>query len=128
MLYPIYIQFGDKDHAHGALFPDFAGCFSAADTLEELPSAIQEAAEAYFYDGATVPKPSKLSDLIKNSEYQGGAWMLFDIDTAKFNSKSVRINISLPENVVHQIDSYAKSKHMSRSAFIAKAAISEIAA
>lgn len=31
MLYPIYVHMGDDKHAHGIVFPDFSGCFSAAD-------------------------------------------------------------------------------------------------
>ena len=31
MLYPVYVHPGDESHAHGVTFPDFPGCFSAAD-------------------------------------------------------------------------------------------------
>jgi predicted RNase H-like HicB family nuclease len=48
MLYPVYVQVGDADHAHGVSFPDFPGCFSAADTWSDLPAAVQEAVEAHF--------------------------------------------------------------------------------
>ncbi len=126
MLYPVYIHVGDTKHAHGVVFPDFEGCFSAADTWEELPTAIQEAAEAYFYDGAAVPAPSSLEKLSKKKEYQGGVWMLADINVNKLRTKSVRLNISLPENVISTIDDYTKRHRLSRSAFIAKAALNEI--
>lgn len=126
MLYPVYIHVGDAKHAHGVVFPDFEGCFSAADKWEELPEKIQEAAEAYFYDGAPVPAPSKLEKLAKKSEYQGGVWMLADINVSKLSTKSVRLNISLPENVITTIDDYTKRHHLSRSAFLAKAALNEI--
>ena len=126
MLYPVYIHVGDNKHAHGVVFPDFEGCFSAADTWEELPAAIQEAAETYFYDGAPVPVPSKLEKLTKQKEYQGGVWMLADINVSKLRTKSVRLNISLPENVISTIDDYTKRHRLSRSAFIAKAALHEI--
>jgi len=36
MLYPVYVQVGDKKHAHGIEFPDFPGCFSAADDWQEI--------------------------------------------------------------------------------------------
>jgi predicted RNase H-like HicB family nuclease len=126
MLYPVYIHVGDAKHAHGVVFPDFEGCFSAADTWEELPAAIQEAAESYFFDGAPVPKPSSLEKLAAKEEYQGGVWMLADINVSKLRTKSVRLNISLPENVISTIDDYTKRHRLSRSAFIAKAALHEI--
>jgi predicted RNase H-like HicB family nuclease len=42
------------------------------------------------------------------------------------NEKSVRINISIPENLVSKIDSYIEPLHLSRSAFFQKAAMREI--
>ena len=40
MLYPVYVHLGDAKHAHGVTFPDFPGCFSAADGWNDLPAAI----------------------------------------------------------------------------------------
>ena len=40
--------------------------------------------------------------------------------------KSLRINISMPENLVKKIDSYIEPLHLSRSAFLQKAALREI--
>lgn len=126
MLYPVYIHIGDATHAHGVEFPDFEGCFSAADSWEELPTMMQEAVEAHYADGERVPAPTPLERLTNNPDYTGGVWMLADIDLSRVNTQSVRINISLPENVVHKIDAYAKTQHLSRSAFLAKAAINQI--
>jgi metal-responsive CopG/Arc/MetJ family transcriptional regulator len=49
-----------------------------------------------------------------------------DIDVSRLSTKPVRINISLPENLVQDIDRYAKSHHLTRSGFLAKAALAEI--
>ncbi|WP_368647312.1 type II toxin-antitoxin system HicB family antitoxin [Castellaniella ginsengisoli] len=46
-------------------------------------------------------------------------------DLSKINTKAVRLNISLPENLVHCIDAVAKAQHWSCSAFLAKAAEQE---
>ncbi|PRC93097.1 type II toxin-antitoxin system HicB family antitoxin [Solimicrobium silvestre] len=122
MLYPIYVHLGDDTHAHSATFPDFPGCFSAADELNDLPAAVQEAVEAHFSDGEEVPAPSDVTTLAANPDYQGGLWMLFDIDLSKVSTKSMRLNITLPENLVHEIDAFAKAHHMTRSGFLAQAA------
>ena len=122
MLYPVYIHTGDDQHAHGITFPDFPGCFSAADNVEDIPAMIQEAVEAHFADGEAVPPASSLADLSKNPEYQGGAWMLAEIDLTKLSTKSVRLNISLPENLIQMIDAHAKKNHVTRSGFLAQAA------
>ena len=123
MLYPVYVHMGDENHAHGVTIPDFPGCFSAADAWEMIPAMVQEAAEVYF-DGEAmdIPPPSPLETLTGKEGFQGGVWMLVEIDTTRIRPKSLRINVSLPEPLVRRIDGYAKAHHMSRSGFLARAA------
>jgi len=125
MLYPIYVHKGDAEHAHSISIPDFLGCFSAADNWDDIAIMVQEAVELYCEgEDMVIPTPSSLDDLVKNSDYNGGIWMMLDINLSKLNTKSVRLNISLPANVVARMDNYANSHHMTRSALIAKAATS----
>lgn len=128
MLYPLYIHVGDARHAHGVTFPDFQGCFSAADSWEDLPGAVQEAVEAHFEgEESDIPLPTPIEQLVGDARFEGGVWMLFDIDLSKINTKAVRVNVSLPERLVQQIDAAAKNRHMTRSAFLALAAQHEMA-
>lgn len=123
MLYPVYVHVGDNKHAHGVTIPDFPGCFSAADSWEDLPANIQEAAELHFEEeDSDIPAPTPLEDLVLRDEYQGGVWMLVNIDLSRIRPKSVRVNISLPDSLVRRIDEYTKARHLSRSGFLAKAA------
>jgi metal-responsive CopG/Arc/MetJ family transcriptional regulator len=39
----------------------------------------------------------------------------------------VRLNISLPENLLHDIDEHAKTMHLTRSGFLAQAALKAMA-
>ena len=127
MLYPVYVHLGDKTHAHGVTVPDFPGCFSAADDWDSLPSKIQEAIELYC-DGEDmeIPAPTPLEKLASRPEYEGGVWLLADVDVSKISSKPVRINISMPENLLRRIDHYAKERHLTRSGFLVRAALAEI--
>jgi len=75
-----------------------------------------------------VPSPTALEKLMVNPDYQGGIWMMVDIDTGKLKTKSVRLNVSLPEGLLRRIDNEAKSRHMSRSAFLAMSAQRELGA
>jgi predicted RNase H-like HicB family nuclease len=127
MLYPVYVHMGDENHAHGVTIPDFPGCFSAADDWSSLPAKVQEAVEVYCeVEDISIPEPSSLDDLMKDDNYQGGIWMMLDIYISKLNTRAVRLNISLPANVVAKMDDYAVKHHMTRSALIARAANSLI--
>jgi len=133
MLYPVYVYPGDADHAHGVEVPDFPGCFSAADDLQDLPRMVQEAVEVWC-DGEDVdlPVPSGLNALVAKPDYTGGAWMLVDVDVSRLdvrsNKKPVRVNISLPAGLVHDIDRAARASGATRSGFLAKAARQAISA
>ncbi|CAG9262171.1 type II toxin-antitoxin system HicB family antitoxin [Paraburkholderia caribensis] len=128
MLYPLYVHVGDQKTAHGVTFPDFSGCVAAADNWEDLPAAVQEAVEAHSNgEEGDVRQPSALEDLTRDPEFEGGVWMLFDIDFSKINTKAVRLNISLPERLLQRIDAVARSRKMTRSAFFALTAEHEMA-
>jgi predicted RNase H-like HicB family nuclease len=117
MFYPAYVH-KDPKSAYGISFPDFPGCFSAADTLADLPKAAQEAVEVHFEgEDLAVPAPSTPERWAKDRRYRGGFWLLVHIDLSKVSSKAIRVNISLPEDLVQRIDSYARARHISRSGF-----------
>ena len=128
MLYPVYVHVGDADHAHGVMFPDFPGCFSAVDDWSDLPDAVQDAVEAHFSgEPNAVPRPTPLELLVGQADYAGGVWMLVDLDLSRIDSQPVRLNVSLPSNLVQQIDAWAKAHHMTRSGFLASAATQAMA-
>lgn len=128
MLYPIYVH-KDADSAYGASFPDFPGCFAGADELQELPAAAQEAVEVHFYgETQPLPHPSAPEKWSDDVQYQGGYWMLVDIDLSRVNAKAVRLNVSLPQSLVARIDAVAQARRLSRSAFLALAAEHEMQA
>jgi predicted RNase H-like HicB family nuclease len=123
MLYPVYVHAGDAKHAHGVTFPDFPGCFAAADDWEALPAAIQEAVQAHFHgEPDAVPPPTALELLARDKRFTGGVWLLAELDLSRIDTSPVRLNISLPANLVQRIDSWASEHHMTRSGFLAQAA------
>lgn len=123
MKYHVYVHEGDDDHAYGVTFPDFPGCFAAADDAERLEKAIQEAVEVHFEgEDVAIPRPTPFKLLLRDRQYEGGSWLFVDIDLNKINVKSERVNVSMPTNLLRSIDDYAKEHHMSRSAFIQMAA------
>lgn len=123
MLCPVYVHVGDANHAHGVTFPDFPGCFAAADEWDGLPGAIQEAVQAHFHDEPeAVPAPTLLETLAASGQYEGGIWLLAELDLTGIDTRPMRLNVSLPANLVQQIDAWANAHHLTRSGFLAKAA------
>lgn len=127
MNYFVYIHEGGDDHAYGVTFPDFPGCFAAADDANDVLKAIQEAVEVHFEgEDVAIPTPTPFKRLIGDKRFSGGSWLMADIDLGKVNVKSERINVSMPANLLRTIDDYAKERHMSRSAFLQMAAQREM--
>jgi len=123
MLYPIYVHMGDKKRAHGIQFPDFPGCFSAADDWQDINRMAQEAVECHVAgESEPLPIPTPLEKLARDTKYKGGVWMLVDLDTTRLDPAPKRVNISLPSSLLSQIDEYAEEHHLTRSGFLAKAA------
>jgi predicted RNase H-like HicB family nuclease len=115
----------DADSAFGASFPDLPGCISAADTLEELRPMIEEALgfhiEGMIEDGATVPEPSTLDEILKAEGYADAVAVMV-VKSPSMAEATVRVNITLPEKTLAQIDRKAAAKGMSRSRFLVQAA------
>ncbi len=128
---PIAIQ-KDANSVYGVIVPDVPGCYSWGDTIDD---AIKNAKEAIYlhYEvlaetgEAMTVKASKIEELAASDEFTGAIWALVDVDASKFDSKPERINISVPRFVLKKIDSYAASKHETRSGFISRAALAVIA-
>jgi len=125
MLYPVYVHH-EEGSAYGAIVPDFEGCFAAADSLRDLPAAVQEAAEALFEGKeAGIPEPSDPEEL-RGIEFQGGSWAFIDIDTGKLNTAKERINISVPVFALREIDEYVARLGENRSHFLYTTALKVI--
>jgi hypothetical protein len=73
-------------------------------------------------ENTPVPVPTPLSRLVDNPAYQGGAWLLVDIDLSRVDSTPQRVNISLPRSPLLEIDGYAKAHGVTRSGFLSEAA------
>ena len=115
----------DSGSSIGASFPDLPGCISAADTLEELRPMIEESLglhlDGMIEDGEAVPEPSPLDRIVKSKDYADAVAVMV-VRAPELVGATVRVNITLPEKVLAQIDRKAAEKGMSRSGFLVKAA------
>ncbi|HEI8864636.1 type II toxin-antitoxin system HicB family antitoxin [Serratia sp. AKBS12] len=131
----------DENTAYGLIVPAFSaydyGCFSAADTQEQIASMVREAILLTVEDMVSSGKWSV--DQIKdaghlvyaaNPEYADfDSWFVIDIDLSEFEGKQQRINIALPDTLIRRIDNRVKENptaYRDRSHFIAEAARHEL--
>jgi len=127
MQYPIFIH-KDKKSDYGVIVPDLPGCYSAGNTVEEAISNAHEAIECHLEgllkDGEPIPAIKSLDKYLNTPELSDGILALIDIDVTKISGKSKRIDITLPERFLKQIDDYIKNYGANnRSAFLAEAAM-----
>jgi predicted RNase H-like HicB family nuclease len=105
----------------GVSFPDFPGCVTAGQTVDEAKDLAQEALALHIKgmieDGEQLPAPSKLEDIMADADYADAvAYLVVSIPDTKY--RTVRVNITVPEMTLKQIDSAAKKRGMSRSSFL----------
>ena len=112
----------DPDSDYGVEFPDFPGCVTAVENLEEAPRLAEEALryhlDGMIEDGEPIPQPSRLEDIMAEPENREALALLVNLEEI---SGRVRIALTLPEDTVRKIDDQARSRGLSRSAFVAEA-------
>ena len=120
----------DADSEFGVSFPDLPGCVTAGAMLDEARDMAAEALafhlEGLAEDGVAVPEPSSLEAVMADAENRDGVAIL--VAAPAHAVKAVRVNVTLPEDVLASVDAYASANGFSRSGFLAYAAKKAIAA
>lgn len=122
-----YALIHEENGSFGISFPDFPGCISTAATAED---AIAKGSEALTFhvagmveDGERLPEPRSLATLRADPEFvadsEGAVLALVPYEVP---GKSVRINISMDENLLSSIDRSATVNGETRSGWLADAA------
>ena len=131
MKYPVVLH-TDDGVAYGVTVPDIAGCFSAGNSIDEALTSVLEAIDLHLEgiteDGGDVPAASSITKHQQNPDFAGGIWAIVAFDTSRFDGKCEKLNITLPKKLLAKIDAHTKKNGLTRSGFLAKAAMSEIAA
>lgn len=108
----------------GVSFPDFPGVITAGKDLDEARSMAEEAlafhVEGMIEDGEVLPEPSSLEAVMSDPGNRDGVAILVALKAEA--RRSVRVNITLPEDVLAEIDAFAEAKGYSRSGFLVQAA------
>jgi len=119
----------DPKSDFGVSFPDFPGCITAGSSIDEAKDMAHDALSLHvkglLEDGDNIPAPSRLEDIMENPEYSDAVAILV-VSVSETKLRSVRVNITVPEDMLRRIDAIAKKRGMSRSSFLVNAAQSAI--
>ena len=115
----------DADSDYGVDFPDFPGCVAAGTTLEDARHMAAEAL-AFHIDGlledkGELPEPRSLDAIMDDPDNHDAIGFLVDVPARP--GRALRINVTLPEDLVQAIDRAATN----RSRFLADAARQRLA-
>lgn len=113
----------DEGSSYGVDFPDFPGCITGGETMDvayrEIPEALQFHIKGMLEDGEEIPEPSSRDKIMADPEGEGAIPFLVQIP----EQKTRRVDITVPEDVLKEIDTYARKHNMSRLAFLTRAAL-----
>ncbi|MDO9415737.1 type II toxin-antitoxin system HicB family antitoxin [Pararhizobium sp.] len=119
----------EADSDFGVSFPDFPGVVTAGIDLDDARRLAEEALALHVdgmnEDGEALPEPSSLEAVMSDPENTDGVAILVSLKTQ--SKKAVRLNITLQEDVLKEIDAYAEARGLTRSGFLARAAKHEMA-
>ena len=128
---PQYVALLRKDPRSdfGVEFPDFPGCVTAGSSLDEARRMAEEAlrfhVDGLLEDGDALPEPRSIDDVMADPEHREAVAFLVEIPQEP--PRRVRVNVTLPEGALRRIDEFARAHGLSRSSFLARAALESIA-
>lgn len=121
----------DPKSDFGVSFPDFPGCITAGSSIDEAKDMAHDALSLHIKgmveDGENIPTPSKLEDIMDDPDYADAAAILI-VSVSEAKPRSIRVNITVPEDMLRKIDTIARKRGMSRSSFLVHAAQNAITA
>jgi predicted RNase H-like HicB family nuclease len=105
-----------------ASFPDVPGCISAGATAQEAAANAEEALRGHLTlaleHNEALPEPSSLDAVAVDPDVEEVARVLVRFDVP---AKSVRVNITLSEDLLAEVDRFAKGHGFTRSGLLAQA-------
>ena len=129
-----YIALVDgADQAWGVRIPDFPGCHGGGATMEtaveDATRALREFAADMVVDGEAIPAARSWDDIKLGLDAQGEPLgIVVYLPLLLDKARPVRANISLDAGLLESIDRAARERGLTRSAFLASAAMDKIAA
>jgi predicted RNase H-like HicB family nuclease len=127
--YPALIGQDETDgpnDGYGVVFPDFPGCATAGETVQEAATMAAEAlaghVEVMTEEDLPIPEPSSpdapLPEWLADAPGRTVATVMVPVELP---GRAVRVNITLDEGLLARLDKAARAEGETRSGFIARA-------
>lgn len=114
----------------GVWFPDLPGCVTAGETADEATEKAISAVREYL-EGTEPPYASEAEALMADPdviEARGRGGILIRVPHLPNEAATVRVNVTLERGTLAAIDAAASARGMTRSAFLANAALEKVRA
>jgi predicted RNase H-like HicB family nuclease len=113
--------------AYGISFPDFPGCISGGESIDEAlrrgRDALDFHVESMIEVGEALPKIRDVAEIKADPDYaEDFANAVLAVVEAEVPAKAVRVNISIDERLLDRIDRAVQATGETRSGFMAAAA------
>lgn len=138
MKYAIIFNKEQNEALYHVVVPDLPGCSLTVETidlgLEKISQSIKSHLEILAEYGERIPSAVTIEKLrteyalANQHTYTHAFWAIVDIDITAYLGKSHKINVTLPELLIKQIDERVNksSAYKTRSGFIASACLVEL--
>ena len=133
MKYPLQIRKIGPTQNYELTVPDLPGCKVTDKSIDAVMSKVNNAIASHLNIlaeyGEVIPHAKSLDLHIASCTDEHPIWAMVDFDIVPYLGKSHKINVTLPELLIKQIDDrVSKSEqHKTRSGFIASACMAELA-
>lgn len=130
MKYPIALRKIPGVANYKTSVPDLPGCECNAESIDLALNLIAESIAAHLSIlaeyGESIPHATTIENYLES--YPNVIWCIVDIDITPYLGKSHKINVTLPELLIKQIDDRVSksSAYKTRSGFIASACMNEL--
>ena len=118
--YPAIVEHGPDGFC--VFFPDLPGCTSAGATIQEAAVNAEEALQAHIdltvEHGEAIPAPSALDRIVADPDVIEAARILVRTEPP---GHAVRVNITMPAELLAAVDRYATREGFTRSGLLAQA-------
>lgn len=132
MIYAVEISKNELTKEYVLQVPDLPGCQVVEQNIQQGMTALNDAMAAHLQIlseyGEKIPSGLPLDSHISQSSDDRIIWAMIDFDIVPFMGKSQKINVTLPELLIKQIDDRVSksAEHKTRSGFIAKSCLTEL--